>query len=123
MVQVIGILLTIILVAASLYLVVAPLMSGKVPFSSGFKKEQPSKEALKEVVFTTLNELELEYQMGKVTEEDYEVLKRKHEKEAAELMEIKEISAGMNNEEIDAAMMDEIEKEIKEELMRRKGGK
>ena len=118
---VIGIILTVVLVATSLFLAVSPLFSGKVPFTSGVKKEKLNKEALKEVVFTTLNELELEYQMGKVTKEDYENLKKKHEKQAAELMGIRETS--QNIEVIDDEMMRQVEQEIQEELAKRKEGK
>lgn len=119
--QVIGIVLTVVLVAVTLFITINPLFSGKVPFTSGLTKEKLDKADLKEVVFTTLNELELEYQMGKVTKEDYEALKRKHEKQAAELMEIREQSS--NIEEIDEEMMRQVEKEIQEELEKRKEGK
>lgn len=119
--QVIGIILTVVLVAVALFITINPLFSGKVPFTSGLKKEKLDKEALKEVVFTTLNEIELEYQMGKVTKEDYEVLKKKHEKQAAELMEIRETAS--NTEEIDDEMMRQVEKEIQEELAKRKEAK
>lgn len=121
MMQVIGIILTVVLVAVALFITINPLFSGKVPFTSGLKKEKLDKEALKEVVFTTLNEIELEYQMGKVTKEDYEVLKKKHEKQAAELMEIRETAS--NTEEIDDEMMRQVEKEIQEELAKRKEAK
>ena len=121
--QVIGMICTVLLIAVALFITLMPLFSGKVPFTSGLKKEKPSKEALKEVVFTTLNELELEYQMGKVTKEDYEALKQKHEKEAADLMGIRESAA--NLESVDDEMMRQVEKEIEEELAKRKkeGGK
>lgn len=118
--QVIGIILTVLLIVVALFITVMPLLSGKVPFTSGLKKEKPNKEALKEVVFTTLNELELEYKMGKVTKEDYELLKKKHEKEAANLMEIRETATNLEN--VDDDMMRQVEKEIEEELARRKEG-
>ena len=118
--DVIGFILTVVLVVVALFITVMPLFSGQVPFVRSIQKEKPSKEALKEDVFTTLNELELEYRMGKVTKEDYEELKKKHEKEAADLMEIREPVA--NLEGIDDEMMRQVEKEIEEELARRKEG-
>lgn len=69
----------------------------------------------KEAIFTTLNEIEFDYQTKKISEEDYKELKEDYQKIAMKLLASEDESL-TNDIEINDELESEIEKEIEREL-------
>lgn len=69
----------------------------------------------KEAIFTTLNEIEFDYQTKKISEEDYKELKEDYQKIAMKLLASEDESLA-NDIEINDELESEIEKEIEREL-------
>lgn len=109
--MVMAIVLSIIIVAFSLYLVVTPLLRKnniKLPVEI---KDDTEEISLKSV-YATLNELEMDYHMQKLSEEDYHKLKNQYERQAVELLE-KQKKKGKSDK---GSVVKDIEAEIEEEL-------
>lgn len=73
----------------------------------------------KDAVMTTLNEIEFDYQMGKLSDDDYEIMKNKYKLSALEILKeeedqkLKNIKSTDSKKEI-ARIDDEIERELKQ---------
>ncbi|QOY37425.1 hypothetical protein AWH56_007350 [Anaerobacillus isosaccharinicus] len=106
-----AIVLSIIIVAFSLYLVVTPLLR-KDNIQLPVEIKDDTEDISIKNVYATLNELEMDYHMQKLSEEDYQKLKVQYERLAAELLE-KDKKASKTD--TDSAVKD-IEAEIEEEL-------
>lgn len=106
-----------ILFAMSIYLVGSPLFrKGDAPeFDWDLVDEIPTREMTKEMVFTALAEIEFDYQMGKMGEDDYNELKQKYQPRAVELLQAEEKVVIKHN---GPTMEIEVEKELEEELER-----
>lgn len=115
---VVGIVLVLALVA---FLVAWPLVRTEKP---GYRELLPEEgEDLltrdKEAVFTTINEIEFDYKMNKLSEDDYEILKNQYKHKALEILQEEE-SAGLATDspgvKQQAKAEADIEDEIEEEL-------
>lgn len=111
--MVMSIVLSILIVAFSLYLVVTPLLRKTKTQLNVTIKDDTDDISLKSI-YATLNELEMDYHMKKLSEEDYQKLKAQYENYAAELLEKQEKKEkkATNND----SLMKDIEAEIEEEL-------
>ncbi len=69
--------------------------------------------ATKEALLTTLNELEFEYKMDKISHADYKHLKKQYELEVANIMKEEEQTL---NKKVDKDLMAEVEKEIEAQM-------
>jgi hypothetical protein len=104
-----------VLVLVCLYLVIAPF----------FKNESTEYQASidisahenKAALMTTLNEIEFEYKMSKISDEDYKKLKKQYELLIADLLKQED---KMVEQEMDQDVLKEVEAEIEMELLKRK---
>ena len=84
-----------LLTAVTLFFIFRPLMVGGTPFFGDFEGSQTSLKRLlrkKETVYENIKDLDFEYKMGKLADEDYQGLRRDYEQQAYTLMrEIDEI--------------------------------
>ncbi|TDA68572.1 MAG: hypothetical protein D9V47_07370 [Clostridia bacterium] len=109
------------LVVVVAYLVGAPLLRAE-PESPDLEPEWREEEELetrREAVFTTLGEIEFDYQMGKLSQGDYESLSREYKRQAVQVLQEEEkemegpVAPGGS---IEAEIEKEIEAEIAREL-------
>ena len=107
-ISIISMIFTAALVLICLFLVLAPFFSWNsyLVFSN---KDQGS-ASNKEVLLSTLNELEFEYKMDKISHADYKNLKKQYESQVFSIM--KDEEEQMSTQSVDKDLMAEIEKEI-----------
>ncbi len=126
-----GVSLAIILIVI-LFLVGFPLIrKDKATGDKWWEEELVSDlEKDKEAVFTTLNEIEFDFQMKKLSEEDYQILKEKHQRLAVQILkeeEAQQVNALAREEEgravVSEARKADVEAEIEAELEALKLGK
>jgi len=110
----IPLIVTVILVLLCLFLILSPFF--KFSIANGFF-QQSSEENYNEKsgLMSTINEIEFEYQMKKISKEDYVALTKKYETMIAKLMKEEE----KINEEIDEKLLKEVEAEIEDEIKKR----
>jgi len=98
---------TAVLALGCLFLVLTPFfkMDGYLKLGTQIPEAASTKEAL----LTTLNEIEFEYKMDKISDKDYKVLKRQYESQIASLMKEEE---QQSFKAVDKDLMDEVEREI-----------
>lgn len=116
-ISIISMLLTAVFALGCLYLVLMPLFK-EDSFLDHTKKNQ-SNGATKEALLTTLNEIEFEYKMEKLSESDYRQLKKQYETQVAKLMREEETSP---RRAIDSDLMAEVEREIEASMQKRRKG-
>ena len=84
-----------LLTAATLFFIFRPLMVGSTPFFGDLEGSQTSLKRLlrkKETVYENIKDLDFEYKMGKLSDEDYQGLRKDYEQEAYAVMrEIEQI--------------------------------
>lgn len=109
--SIISILFTTILVLGCLFLILSPLFKwdSYLQFTANGQDLAGTKESL----LTTLNELEFEYKMDKISHSDYKSLKKQYEEQIALIMkeEEQEITHTVDND-----LMAEVEKEIEAQM-------
>jgi hypothetical protein len=110
-ITVISMIFTTLLALACLFLILSPLFKWDVYLQVGSKGEDIG--ATKEALLTTLNEIEFEYKMDKISHADYKNLKKQYETEVASIM--KEEEQQMQTS-VDKDLMDEVEKEIEAQM-------
>lgn len=108
------------LVAVVAYLVGYPLVRVE-PEPSGLESEWDEEEQLekrREAIFTTLGEIEFDYQMGKLSQADYEALSREYKRQAVQVLqeEERELEGSSPGGSLEAEVEREIEAEIEREL-------
>jgi len=110
-ISIIPMIFTVALALVCLFFIVAPFFKWDTfsPFSS---KDQDI-VATKEALLTTLNEIEFEYKMDKISQADYKNLKRQYETEVAKIMKEEE---QFSDKSIDKDLMAEVEKEIETQM-------
>ena len=106
-ITVISMIFTTILVLVCLFLILSPLFKWDTYIQVSSKEKDIG--ATKEALFTTLNEIEFEYKMDKISHADYKQLKKQYESEVASIMKEEEEVMETN---VDKDLMDEVEKEI-----------
>src|SRR3954467_5359666 len=110
-ISIISMIFTVALALICLFLIIAPFFKWDtfIQFSS---KDQDN-AATKEALLTTLNEIEFEYKMDKISHADYKNLKKQYETEVASIMKEEEQMIQSN---VDKDLMDEVEKEIEAQM-------
>ncbi len=119
--MVMDIVVSLLIVAFCLYLVASPLLRKKDAQLALEITDDTDEFSIKNI-YATLNELEMDYHMKKLSEEDYLKLKSQYERIAAELLEKQKGEETSS----DTHLMKEIEAEIEEELAKlrkERGGK
>ncbi|MDR7075092.1 hypothetical protein J2Y03_000080 [Neobacillus niacini] len=107
-ISIISMIFTAALVLICLFLVLAPFFSFD-SYLSFANKDQDS-ASNKEVLLSTLNELEFEYKMDKISHVDYKNLKKQYESQVVSIM--KDEEEQMTSQAADKDLMAEIESEI-----------
>lgn len=107
-ISIISIIFTAALLLICLFLVLAPFFSWD-SYLSFVNKGQDS-ATNKEMLLSTLNELEFEYKMDKISHADYKNLKKQYEAQVVSIM--KDEEEHMTSQTVDKDLMAEIESEI-----------
>ncbi len=110
-----GYIVGLLILAFCLYLVITPLLRPKQSTKPLEVLEEEFDEISLESVYATLNELEMDYNMQKLSDEDYQRLKSEYENLAAELIAKEKRQDGNSAKSQDNVVKD-IEAEIEEEL-------
>ncbi|CAH2715234.1 hypothetical protein BACCIP111895_02418 [Neobacillus rhizosphaerae] len=110
-ISIISMIFTAALALTCLFLIISPLFKwdNYLQVSANGQDLATSKEAL----LTTLNEIEFEYKMDKISHADYKNLKRQYESEVAKIMKEEE---QMTDSQVDQDLMAEVEKEIEAQM-------
>lgn len=114
-ISIISMLFTAILTLGCLFLISAPLLRWNA-YSPG-KTNKIITENEKAVLLTTLNEIEFEYKMDKLSKKDYLELKKDYESQVAHVMK-KETK--MDDAEADQELLEEVEREIQQAMRKYK---
>lgn len=116
-ISILSITLTVLLTLGCLFLILSPILRWD-PNSSKLANGQNLSQ-LKESLFTTLNEIEFEYKMDKISSEDYKSLKKQYEFQIASILKEEQLVGSR----IDQDVMEEVEREIKAAIrgMKQKG--
>jgi hypothetical protein len=111
-ISIISMIFTAILTLACLFLTISPLFKwdSYLKLSTNVEDLAQSKETL----LSTLNEIEFEYKMDKISSVDYKNLKRQYEEQIALLM--KEEEDQHKKHPVDKDLMAEVEREIAEAM-------
>lgn len=117
-ISIISIIFTAALALTCLFLILTPFFKWDT-YLHFHAKDQDS-ASMKEALLTTLNELEFEYKMDKISHADYKHLKRQYEVEVANIMKEEE---QMVNNQVDHDLMAEVEKEIEAQMKNYKNKK
>jgi hypothetical protein len=107
-ISIISMIFTAALLLICLFLVLAPFFSWD-SYLSFVNKGQDS-ATNKEMLLSTLNELEFEYKMDKISHADYKNLKKQYEAQVVSIM--KDEEEQMTSQTVDKDLMAEIEREI-----------
>jgi len=121
-----------LLLSVSLILIGYPIWKGRreegdqagglSPFMATNEREKSQE---KDIIMGTLSEIEFDYHMKKLSEEDYRVLKNKYAKMAMEILEEEDanLPGDQRSSKTESDNLDEIEREIEAELQAfEKGG-
>jgi hypothetical protein len=103
---------TAILTLGCIFLVLVPLFGWDSYFTVKTSNSFTPNE--KEVLFTTLNEIEFEFNMGKLSQRDYLELKKQYELQAAAVMKNE---AKIEEIPLDQKLLDDVEKEIQQAML------
>jgi hypothetical protein len=98
-----------VLLMVSFYWIVKPLRTHE----DSYKNDDEERNE-KEAIFSTLNEIEFDYQTKKISNEDYQELKHDYQVEAMLVLKKEEIE--IDNIEVNEELEEELEKEIEREL-------
>lgn len=107
-ISIISMIFTAALLLVCLFLVLAPFFSWDSYLSFTHKGQDSSSS--KEVLLSTLNELEFEYKMDKISHADYKNLKKQYEAQVVSIL--KDEEEQMTSQKVDKDLMSEIESEI-----------
>lgn len=114
-ISVISIIATAILALGCLYLILAPLFSWKTILTEKSSSNRAPSE--KAILLTTLNEIEFEHNMGKLSEKDYVELKNQYETKVAKAMKTE---TALEEAPADPDLLEEVEREIQEAMLQYK---
>ncbi|PYZ93399.1 hypothetical protein CR194_09455 [Salipaludibacillus keqinensis] len=123
-----GYIVSTLIVGLCLYLVIQPFLSGKKQRWRTDELKDDLDDLTLEQAYATINELEMEYNMGKLPEKDYQSLKNQYERIAAKKLkedaysfERKTDEQKNGDETKDSSIEAEIDKELAELRKLRKG--
>jgi len=106
-ITIISLIFTVALALVSLFLILAPFFKWDAYLHAMPKNQDLA--SVKEALLTTLNELEFEYKMDKISHTDYKTLKKQYESEVAKVMKEEE---QVTSSRVDEDLMSEVEREI-----------
>jgi hypothetical protein len=91
-----ALILGVLVVGVTLYLVAEPFIFAEPRQLKGHAEQAVGEtmEQKKEALFITLGEIELDYRMGKLSDEDYQELQAVYRPQAAALLQQEEIALG-----------------------------
>lgn len=110
-ISIISIIFTAALALLCLFLITAPFLKWDTFIQLSSKDQDIA--ATKEALLTTLNEIEFEYKMDKISHADYKNLKRQYEIEVAKIMKEEDQFVDTS---VDKDLMAEVEKEIEAQM-------
>ncbi|WP_066060645.1 hypothetical protein [Neobacillus soli] len=110
-ITVISMVFTAVLALSCLFLILSPFFKWGPNLHAGTKN--PDLVSTKEALLTTLNEIEFEYKMDKISYADYKNLKKQYESEVVSIMKEEE---QMIEKDVDKDLMAEVEKEIEAQM-------
>lgn len=117
-ISIISMLFTAMLALGCLFLILAPLFQWNSYFTvktgSTFKLNE------KEVLLSTLNEIEFEHKMDKLSDKDYLELKKQYE---IQIVKVMKAESRMENTLEDSDLLEEVEKEIQQAMLQHKKNK
>jgi hypothetical protein len=113
-ISIISMVLTAVLVLICLFLVLSPFFKWDAYIQFQTKSHGPEASD-KEALLTTLNEIEFEHKMGKLSDSDFYKLKKQYETEVAKILKAEEQNLKTAEEE---GIMAEVEREIEAALNR-----
>jgi hypothetical protein len=116
-ISIISMIFTAVLALGCLFLILSPLF--KWDSYLQFNSKSQDFEGTKESLLTTLNELEFEYKMDKISHADYKNIKKQYEDQVAIIMKEEELI----DTNVDHDLMAEVEKEIEAQMKSYKGKK
>ena len=117
-ISIISLIFTAILALACLFLILSPLFKWDAYLQ--FNTKDQDFLATKESLLTTINELEFEYKMDKISHADYKNLKKQYEDQVAIIMKEEE---QLIDTQVDKDLMAEVEREIEAQMKSYKGKK
>jgi hypothetical protein len=122
-ISIISMIFTAALVLICLFLVLAPFFSWDSYISFAYKGQDSASN--KEVLLSTLNELEFEYKMDKISHADYKNLKKQYESQVVSIMkdEVDQVSSQTVDKDLMAEIESEIEAAMKSQKNKKEGGK
>ena len=122
-ISIISMIFTAALVLICLFLVLAPFFSWDSYLSFANKGQDSASN--KEVLLSTLNELEFEYKMDKISHADYKKLKKQYESQVVSIMkdEEEQVSTQTEDKDLIAEIESEIEAAMKSQKNKKEGGK
>ncbi|MDQ0197340.1 hypothetical protein [Neobacillus ginsengisoli] len=118
-ISIISMVFTAVLALLCLFLILTPFF--KWDSFLNFSAKGQDLVGTKEALLTTLNELEFEYKMDKISHVDYKSLKNQYESQVALIMKEEE---QMVDDHVDKDLLADVEREIEEqmrELLKKKG--
>lgn len=113
-ISVISMIASAVLVLVCLYLIISPYFKNNIEILN--PALDVSTYENKRALMTTLNEIEFEHKMNKISDEDYKRLRKQYEIMIADLLKQEEQSLPI---EMDQDVLKEVEAEIESELQRR----
>lgn len=114
-ISVISMIFTAILVLGCLFITISPLF--RLDSYLKFNTEGEDLSTTKETLLTTLNEIEFDYKMDKISQVDYKNLKRQYESQIVSIMKEEEQHV---THQVDKDLMDEVEREIQAAMKNKK---
>jgi hypothetical protein len=121
-ISIISIVLTAVLTLGCLFLILSPLFKWDTYLQFTSKGQDLS--VTKESLLSTLNELEFEYKMDKISHADYKNLKKQYEEQVALIMkEEEQVSATYADKDLLAEVEKEIEAQMKSYKSKKGEGK
>jgi len=116
--SIISMIFTAALVLGCLFLILSPLFKWEVYLQHNTKSQEFA--GTKESLLSTLNELEFEYKMDKISHADYKNLKKQYEEQVVIIMKEED---QLSETQVDKDLMAEVEKEIEAQMKSYKGKK
>jgi hypothetical protein len=110
-ISVISMIFTAVLVLGCFFLALSPLF--KLDSYLKLNSNGEDLTVTKELLLTTLNEIEFDYKMDKISQVDYKNLKKQYETQIATIMKEEEEFV---EQKVDKDLMDEVEREIQEAM-------
>ncbi|NDI33825.1 hypothetical protein [Chengkuizengella sediminis] len=104
-----------LMIIGCLYMVLSPFFHQKILTNVDLKKSSDN-EVIKKEFYATLNEIEMDYKMNKLSEYDYKQLKKEVELFFIELLRDEDQLSELPKEKENKQILEEIQSEIEIEL-------